>query len=64
MNVDDSLKGLSLNELLELFSQATKRLLESKIMNEFADIIIEKQRLVEQLQYAVVVKWAENPPLK
>lgn len=64
MDVDDSLKGLSLNELLELFSEATKRLLESKVMNESAAIIDTNQRLLEKIQKAIVVKRAENPPLK
>jgi hypothetical protein len=64
MNVEDSLKALSLDELLELFSEATKQLLKSKINNESADIIDDKQRLVERIQNAIVVKRAENPPLK
>lgn len=64
MNVDDSLKGLSLNELLELFSEATKRLLESKVMNESDDIISNNQSLVDKIQKSLVFKRAELPPLK
>jgi hypothetical protein len=45
MNVEDSLKDLSLEELPELFSEATKQLVESKINNESADIIDDKQRV-------------------
>lgn len=62
MNVDRSLKGLSLNELLDLFSDATKRLLESKVMNESAEIVSENQRLVDSIQKALVEKRnAERP---
>lgn len=58
MNEEEPFKNLSFEELLELFSKATKLLLASKINNEAAEVVKDNERLVENIQKAIVKKRA------
>jgi len=60
---NDSLKDISLNELLELLSLTTERLLEAKI-NEDGSMATLHQNNLELIQKAIISKGAEYPPLK
>ena len=64
MNVVESLKRTSLNELLELMSAGKAQLLESQKLNEDPLSISDNQKLVENIQKAIIDKRAENPPMK
>ena len=60
MNSVDSFKKLPLDILMDLFSEATQKLLESKINNQIPAEIANRQRTVELTQLAIVSKRTDN----
>jgi hypothetical protein len=60
MNSVDSFKKLPLDILMDLFSEATQKLLESKINNQIPAEIANRQRTVELIQLAIVSKRTDN----
>lgn len=64
MKPEEILKALSLDELLDLFSQSSIILLELKLQNKDAIAIRYNQTTAEHIKNAIVLKRAEQIPLK
>jgi hypothetical protein len=61
---NENLEELSLNELLSLLAETQGQLTLRKLNNENAHLIEHSQNQLEKVKKAIVVKRAENPPLK
>ncbi len=64
MKLEQTLKALSLDELLDLFSLSSLLLLELKLQNKDAIAIRYSQAKTEHIKKAIVLKRAEQISLK
>jgi len=62
MKLEETLQSYSLDEITEMFLEATTKLWLSKIDNDNSKAIKENEMLVESIKKAIVEKKAELPP--
>ena len=64
MKSKETLQSYSLDELTEMFVEATSKLWLSKIDDDDSKRIKENEMLVDSIKNAIVEKKAELPPLQ